>query len=120
MQLFGIGKKASDSGEHADEKPAKNPASDLKHQVKKYLTLASRYETTIIAITVAALLAITSMRMLRYMDPQVEDSQVQEILAKNKKNRIDLKTVDKLKELHDSNTTTPVKAQSGRTNPFTE
>jgi hypothetical protein len=60
--------------------------------------------------------------MLHYMDPPIDDTKVQDILAKNKKIRIDPKVVDKLNQLQDSGTTTPPAAQveSGRTNPFTE
>jgi hypothetical protein len=119
MQLFGIGKKTPEnSGE--DNTAAKKPAADLKKQLNHAFKLAVHYETTIIALAVAALLTITSLRMLHYMDPQIDDSRVQETLAKNKKSRIDPKVVQKLKALQDSGTPTPTRVESGRNNPFTE
>jgi hypothetical protein len=122
MQLFGLGKKETGNADQAADKAAKDPAKDLRKQLIRVLKLADHYETTIIAVAVAALLAITSLRMLHYMDPPIDDTKVQDILAKNKKIRIDPKVVDKLNQLQDSGTTTPPAAQveSGRTNPFTE
>jgi hypothetical protein len=120
MKLFGSGKKSSENGSQADDKAAKNPAADIKKQLAHLLKLAERYETAIIAVAVAALLAVTSLRMLHYMDPQIDDSKVQDIVAKNQKVRIDSKVVDRLKQLQESGTTTTPKVDSGRTNPFTE
>jgi hypothetical protein len=71
-----------------------------------FLKLAARYETTIVALAVA-LLAITSLRMLHYMSPQTDDAKVQETLTKNKKIRIDQKTVEKLKQLQDNGAKPP-------------
>jgi hypothetical protein len=123
MQLFGLGKKSQDdSSQTASTKAAKKPAADLKHQLNQLVKLAARYETTIVALAVALLLAITSLRMLHYMSPPVDDAKVQETLEKNKKIRIDQKTVEKLKQLQDNGAKppAPTKTQTGRTNPFTE
>jgi hypothetical protein len=120
MQLFGIGKKPAGNEAQTGNKAPKNQAANLKRQLELIIKLARRYETTIIAVAVATLLTITSLRMLHYMDPQVDDAKVQDILAKNKKVRIDPKIVQKLQQLQDSGTTTTTRVESGRTNPFTE
>jgi hypothetical protein len=123
MQLFGKGKKSQDNASQPDSaKAAKKPAADIKHQLNQALKLAARYETTIVALAVASLLAVTSLRMLHYMSPPVDDAKVQETLTKNKKVRIDQKTVEKLKKLQDNGAKppTPTQTQTGRTNPFTE
>jgi hypothetical protein len=119
MQLFGKGKIADDAGQ-AGVKTDKNPSGDIKKQLGRVLKLAAHYETTIIAVAVAALLTLTSLRMLHYMDPPIDDNKVQDILTKNKKIRIDPKVVDNLKQLQDSGTTAPTHVDSNRTNPFTE
>jgi hypothetical protein len=119
MQLFGIGKKSEEAGQ-AGEKASKNPAADIKKQLSHVLATAEHYETTIIAVAVAVLLTLTSLRMLHYMDPPIDDNKVQDILSKNKKIRIDSSIVDKLKQLQDSGTTAPTKVESNRSNPFTE
>jgi hypothetical protein len=121
MQLFGMGKKEADSADQSDQQK-KKPAANLKQQLKHVLKVGAHYETTIIALAVALLLAATSLKMLRYMDPPVDDAKVQEVLAKQKKVKIDPKVVNRIKQLKDSGTTTPAPTQvdSGRRNPFTE
>jgi hypothetical protein len=117
MQLFG--KKRADGAESSGEQ-AKKPKADIKQQLQSVIKLASRYETLLVALAVATLLAVTSLRMLKYMDPQIDDAKVQESLSKSTKTRIDPKIVDKIKQLKESGTPTPTKAESGRSNPFTE
>jgi hypothetical protein len=115
MQLFGLGKKPEGS-----EAQGKKPAADIKKQLLKLLRYASRYETSLVALMVAVLLTITSLRMLHYMDPPIDDSKVQESLSKSTKVRIDPKIVQKIEQLQATGTTTTPSVESGRTNPFTE
>jgi hypothetical protein len=117
MQLFGLGKKKADDSA-GDE--TKKPKADIKQQLGHTFKLAERYETTIVALAIAALLTITSLRMLHYMDPQIDDAKVQETLAKNKKSQINPKVVEKIKALEDNGATPPSTAGSSRSNPFTE
>jgi hypothetical protein len=117
MQLFGLGKKKAEGS--AEGEP-QNPKADIKQQVGRALKLAERYETTIVALAIAALLSVTSLKMLHYMDPQIDDTKVQETLAKNKKSQINPKTVEKIKQLQDNGATPPSTAGSSRSNPFTE
>jgi hypothetical protein len=119
MQLFGLGKKKADD---TSEGEPKSPKADIKQQLGHVLKFAERYETTIVALAIAALLSVTSLRMLHYMDPQIDDAKVQESLAKNKKSQINPKVVEKIKQLQDNGATPPSTAVggSGRTNPFTE
>jgi hypothetical protein len=123
MQLLGIniGKKPAENVAQSDPKAVKK-SGDIKQQINHFIKLTARYETTIVALAVALLLAITSLRMLHYMSPQTDDEKVQEVLAKNSKIKIDQKTVERLKQLQDNGASTPAptKTQSARTNPFTE
>jgi hypothetical protein len=123
MQLLGIniGKKPAENAAQSDPKAVKK-TGDIKQQLNHVLKFTARYETTIVALAVALLLAVTSLRMLHYMNPQTDDAKVQEVLAKNNKIKIDQKTVERLKELqaNGASTPTPTKTQAGRTNPFTE
>jgi hypothetical protein len=123
MQLLGIniGKKPAENEAQSDLKAAKK-SGDIKQQLNHVLKITARYETTIVALAVALLLAITSLRMLHYMNPQTDDAKVQEVLAKNNKIKIDQKTVERLKQLqaNGASTPAPTNTQSGRTNPFTE
>jgi hypothetical protein len=120
MQFFRSNKKPSDNPNQADVKGGKKPKADIKHQLRKILKLASRYETTLIALAVATLLALTSLKMLHYMDPPIDDGRVQDSLSKYKKVHIDPKVVEKIKQLQDSGTSTNPNLENGRTNPFTE
>jgi hypothetical protein len=120
MQLFGFGKKSETAPDQAGGKAAKSSVADIKHQLKSLLKLASRYESTIISLAVAILLAATALRMLHYMDPPVDDTQVQSIISKSKQVHIDPKIVQKLQQLQDSGTSTSSNVESGRTNPFNE
>jgi|GEM_PF-5385507 len=117
MQLLGmsIGKKAAEDSGQAEKSKV-----DLKSQLKQLLDLASRYETSIIALLIAGLLTVTALRMLRYTDPPIDDTKVQAALSKNTKTRIDPKVVQKIGQLQDSGTTTTPQVESGRTNPFSE
>ena len=121
MELFGLklGKKKTNEGQQNGIK--KSPKTDLKRHLNQYANLALRHESSIIALAVAALLALTSLRMLQYMDPQVDDAKVQESISKSKKVKIDPETVQRLNSLQDSGTTTsPQLEPSQRTNPFSE
>jgi hypothetical protein len=118
MQLFS--KKQADNVDAAGEQAKKKPKTDIKQQLQSVIKLAAHYETTLVALAVAGLLAVTSLRMLKYMDPQVDDTKVQESISKSTKARIDPKIVDKIKQLKGSGTPTPTKVESGRSNPFTE
>jgi hypothetical protein len=120
MQILGIGKKSDSSETQSAVKTSGSLVANLNNQLKRILKLTAHYETTIIAIAVAAVLAATSLRMLHYVDPPIDDSRVQDIVAKNKKVRIDPKTVQKLQQLQDSGSTPTVKVENGRINPFTE
>jgi hypothetical protein len=117
MQLLGInlGKKPEDGGAQT-----KSTSAGIKKQLNQLLKLGSRYETSLVALLVATLLTVTSLRMLHYMDPPVDDSQVQQSLAKSTKIRIDPKIVQRIGQLKESGTTTPTKVEGNRTNPFTE
>jgi hypothetical protein len=121
MQLFGTGKKTTEGGAQTEDK-AKKSAADLKKQLNHLLKLVAHYETTIVAVAVAVLLSLTSLRMLHYMDPQIDDSKVQESLAKNKRIHLDPIIVEKIEQLQDNGASTPKPATStnNRTNPFTE
>jgi hypothetical protein len=120
MQFFRSKKKPTDGSNPPDVKGGKKPKADIKHQLRKILKLALKYETTLIALAVACLLAVTSLKMLHYMDPPIDDGRVQESLKKYKKVHIDPKVVEKIKQLQDSGTSTNPNLESGRTNPFTE
>jgi hypothetical protein len=117
MQLFGIniGKKAD-----TDNAQARKPVADIKKQLNQLLKLAGRYETSLVALIVAVLLTITSLRMLHYMDPPVDDSKVQDSLSKSTKVRIDPKIVQRINQLQETGTTTTPSVETNRTNPFTE
>jgi hypothetical protein len=121
MQLFRIGKKDAENPNQSSGKPKnKMDIKELKRQAQKGLRLAGRYQTTIIALGVALLLAVTALRMLRYMDPPLDDNRVQQNLSKFKQVRIDQKTVQKIKSLQDSGASTNTSLQTGRNNPFSE
>lgn len=101
-------------------KPKKELVPQLKAQVQKYSRAASRFQTTIIALVVVGLLALTTLRMLRYMDPPIDNSQVQANLSKSKQIHINQKDVQKIKQLQDSGTSARPDLEGGRTNPFSE
>jgi hypothetical protein len=116
MQFFGISLGKKKEGVDQGQKPG----GGIKQQIAQVATIVNRYQTTLVAIFVALLLAVTSLRMLHYMNPPVDDEKVQDALSKNTKIRIDPKVVQKIEQLQDSGTTTTPQVESGRTNPFTE
>ena len=120
MKLLGItiGKDDSQKGQSASQ----NSSSllDIKKRGRQLLKITSRYQVTIIVLAIAGLLAITALRMLRYMDPPIDDSQVQLNLAKYEQTHIDPKVVQKIQQLQNSGTSVTPNIQSGRTNPFSE
>jgi type II secretory pathway component PulM len=120
MELFGLGKKSKEGNDQNAKPKGQLNLKEIKRKVQKWLQLVSRYQNTIIALTVALLLALTALRMLRYMDPPVNDAQVQKNLNQFKQVRIDQKTVQKIKQLQGTGATASPKLGNGRTNPFSE
>lgn len=121
MQLFGTSKKQGGKEGGQPAKQQKKPGlNDIKRQGEHWLQLALHYQTTIIALAVALLLAFTALRMLRYTDPPVDDNQVQQNLSKFKQVRINPKLVQKIEQLQDSGASAAPNLEGGRTNPFSE
>jgi hypothetical protein len=120
MQIPFVGKKKAAKDDQSTKHKAKPGLNDIKHKAKQWLEVASRYQATIIALAVALLLALTSLRMLRYMNPPVDDNQVQKNLSKFKQIRIDPKIVQKIEQLQSTGTSASPKIENSRTNPFSE
>ncbi len=120
MQLFGLGKKNSDKAAGVTALKASKPKIGLKEQLGKSLQLAMKFQAPVVAIVIVGLLAFTALRMLHYVDPPADYSRVQENLNKFKRVRIDPKTVQRIKQLSNSQSTPTPSLQTGRTNPFSE
>ena len=122
MELLGLklGRKKDQPGKDTHSAQANRPALDLKGRLKVVIKFADRYQMTIIALAVAGLLGVTALRMLHYTDPPVDETRVEQDLAKFKQIRIDSKTVQKIQQLQNSGTSTGPQLEDGRTNPFSE
>jgi hypothetical protein len=114
-----LGKKTEDTTGGAPQDPKKSKP-DIKSQLKAKAKLAARYQSTIIALAVVGLLGLTTLRMLHYTDPPVDENRVEQNLSKFKQIRIDSKTVQKINQLQNSGTRTGPQIENGRTNPFSE
>lgn len=119
MKVFGIqiGKRNT---QHAAGKEKRSAMQSLKDQFRQLGRQILRYQTTIIFLVVAGLLALTATRMLRYSNPPINDARVQQNMAKYQKTRIDPKIVQKIKALQSGGSTSSPVIQDGRTNPFSE
>src|SRR5438132_1829807 len=108
MEIFGLklGKKAADAKAGQTDKAGGKLKPDLKSRAKAKAAAATRYQTTIIALAVAGLLGLTALRMLHYTNPPADANRVEQNLSKFKQIRIDSKTVQKIKQLQNSGTTT--------------
>jgi hypothetical protein len=123
MKLFGLklGREPADAGKAAAAGKTKKKFSlDLRSRLGGILQVVSHFQTTIIALAVVGLLAITALRMLQYTDPAVDQDRLQANLSKFKQIRIDSQTVSKIRQLQGSGTTTGPVIETGRTNPFSE
>src|SRR3954464_15649419 len=115
-----LGKKTDvATGGDTPQNPKKSKP-DIKSQLKAKAKLAARYQSTIIALTVVGLLGLTTLRMLHYTDPPVDENRVEENLSKFKQIRIDPKVVQKINQLQQGGTTTGPQIKNGRNNPFSE
>lgn len=122
MKVFGIqiGKNPDEQGEQSANKPQQNLIQSLKHRLQKFSRQVVRYQISIIVLAVAGLLAVTTLRMLHYMNPPANDTLVQQNIAKYQKTRIDPKIVQKIQALQTGGSTPAPNIQNGRTNPFSE
>jgi hypothetical protein len=93
---------------------------DIKGKLQKKLKIVAKYQAPIMAIIIAGLLTLTALRMLHYANPTPDDAKVKENLSKFKKINIDSKTVERIKKLSDSNSSTGANIEKNRTNPFSE
>jgi hypothetical protein len=122
MKLFGVtlGKTKGSKDVEPGAQPKAKMNFDVKHQVQELTAKAERFQITIITLAVVGLLAITALRMMHYADPAADDTRVQENLSKFKQIHIDQKTVQKIKSLKDSQTSTSPNIEGNRSNPFSE
>ena len=124
MEFLGIkigkGKNAADQPAQVADKAKVGLVTEIKRRLKKLLGQAKRYQVSIIALAVAGLLALTTLRMLHYVNPPVDYSQVQKNMAQYQQAHIDPKIVQKIDQLQSSGTSTNSDIESGRTNPFSE
>ncbi len=112
MKLFGInlGKK-SESKESTDS---------LRKSLDKYIAIVARHRAFLITMMVVLVLAITSLQMLKFTDPPVDETRAQENVSKLKRIKLDDNIVEQIKQLRDSDATASPNIDKGRTNPFSE
>lgn len=114
-------KKPTDSkGTATVLKSKKIKSLNLSQQFKQILQLIVRYQVVIIIVLVTGLLALTTLKMLRYSDPAPDEQRTQENLSKIKPIHLDTKAVERIKQLNDSQTSTSSNIQNNRSNPFSE
>lgn len=117
MKLFGIniGKaKESEDG----SKPEQN--GSIKKSLKLYGDKLSKHQAFAIILLVVAVLALTSLQMLRFTDPPVDDVRAQENISQLKRIKLDDNVAQQIKNLQDSNASASPSINTGRTNPFSE
>ncbi len=123
MELFKHSKDPQKAAAQTDsEQPKKQQLSvgELKKSLKKIALFVGRFQTMIVILLLAFCLAFATLRMLSYANPAPSEEKIQENLGKIKQVRIDPKTIERIKQLSDSKTSTTPQLQPGRTNPFAE
>ena len=101
-------------------KPKKNSLAGIKKILSRLSGLLARFESLIIILLCGILLALAATKMLRLIDPPINEDRVQENTAKLKQIHIDQKIIERIKQLSDSKTSPKPNFQSDRTNPFSE
>lgn len=114
MQLFS--KKTDKEGEATSSKSSAELRQQLNHALKEL----TRFETFIIVLVVTALLGFTTLKMLHFVDPPIDEIQSEANKGQYKKITIDPKSIQRIKDLVDSKAQPAPNIDSGRSNPFTE
>ncbi len=115
MKLFGI-----NIGKKLNEDDKSSSTSSAKAAIGRYTAFVAKHQAVIITLAVTAVLALTSLQMLHFTNPPVDDARAQENISKLKRIKIDDDIVQQIQSLQASNATASPDVDEGRVNPFSE